>query len=109
MSRGMRARSPPHLGGEVLSRIRPQIEKCASAVDVRTMAIQDCAQIRIQDLVAYATRPFLTYSHDPSLPASEKGELLARTCKGPRLCIETAGSPRRPAAHTPDHSGAHNT
>src|SRR3546814_4899648 len=74
MSRGMRARSPPHLGGAVLSRIRPQIEKCASAVDVRTMAIQDCAQIRIQDLVAYARRQCLKFSHDPSLPAIEKGE-----------------------------------
>src|SRR3546814_3034564 len=79
MSRGMRARSPPHLGGAVLSRIRPQIEKCASAVDVRTMAIQDCAQIRIQDLVAYARRQCLKFSHDPSLPAIEKGESVERS------------------------------
>src|SRR3546814_10921484 len=91
MSRGMRARSPPHLGGAVLSRIRPQIEKCASAVDVRTMAIQDCAQIRIQDLVAYARRQCLKFSHDPSLPAIEKGESVERTGNGQPLCIQAAG------------------
>src|SRR3546814_18433417 len=82
MARCMRARSPPHLGGAVLSRIRPQIEKCASVVDVRTMAIQDCAQIRIQDLVAYARRQCLKFSHDPSSPALEKGESVERNGNG---------------------------
>src|SRR3546814_6946760 len=105
MSRGMRARSPPHLGGAVLSRIRPQIEKCASAVDVRTMAIQDCAQIRIQDLVAYASRQCLKFSHAPSLPAIEKGESVERTGNGQRLCIEADGLTRRRDAQAVGLSG----
>src|SRR3546814_4446306 len=107
MSRGMRARTRPQLWGAVWSRIRPQIEKYASAVDVRTMAIQDCAQIRIQDLVAYASRQCLKFSHGPSLPAIEKGESVERTGNGQRLCREAAGLTRRRAAQALDLSGEH--
>src|SRR3546814_3144515 len=71
------------------------------------MAIQDCAQIRIQDLVAYARRQCLKFSHDPSLPAIEKGESVERTGNGQRLCIEAAGLTRRRAAQVLDLSGEH--
>src|SRR3546814_1060492 len=71
------------------------------------MAIQDCAQIRIQDLVAYARRQCLKFSHDPSLPAIEKGESVERTGNGQRLCIEAAGLTRRRAAQALDLSGEH--
>src|SRR3546814_1442734 len=69
------------------------------------MAIQDCAQIRIQDLVVYARRQCLKFSHDPSLPAIEKGESVERTGNGQRLCIEVAGLTRRRAAQALDLSG----